>query len=108
MKIVHINTTDNRGGAAQIAHLLHRGLNMIPGIQSRMLVREKNSDDPTIDRLAVTGWRRWLSIVTGHDHTFLGGMSLLDHPWVQESQEVCPESSDAPPWAATKLLKPAS
>jgi glycosyltransferase involved in cell wall biosynthesis len=85
MKIVHINTTDNRGGAAQIAHLLHRGLNMIPGIQSRMLVREKNSDDPTIDRLAVTGWRRWLSIVTGHDHTFLGGMSLLDHPWVQEA-----------------------
>jgi hypothetical protein len=33
----------------------------------------------------VTGWRRWLSIVTGHDHTFLGGMSLLDHPWVQEA-----------------------
>ncbi len=85
MKIVHINTTDNRGGAAQIALLLHTELNKISGIESRMLVREKNTDDTTIASFGVTGWRKWWSILTARDHTFLGEKELLNHPWIQDA-----------------------
>jgi putative colanic acid biosynthesis glycosyltransferase len=85
MKIVHINTTDDRGGAAKIAYLLHKELNEISGIQSRMLVREKNTDDSSVNTFGISGWRRWWSILTARNHTFLGGEQLLKHAWIQEA-----------------------
>ncbi|MGV1100373.1 glycosyltransferase family 4 protein [Thiovibrio sp. JS02] len=44
MKILHCNTFDIYGGAARAAHRLHRGL-MEHGVDSRMLVQNKRSDD---------------------------------------------------------------
>ena len=85
MKIVHINTTDNRGGAAQVAFILHKELNKISGVKSRMLVREKNTNDESIGTFGIKGWHRWLSIISAQDHTFLGGDKLLEHPWIKEA-----------------------
>ncbi len=47
MKILHVNTSDINGGAARAAYRLHRAL-LAAGIDSRMLVQTKASDDPSI------------------------------------------------------------
>ena len=47
MRIMHINTYDCVGGAARAAYRLHDGLRRI-GQQSRMLVLEKISCDPSV------------------------------------------------------------
>jgi glycosyltransferase involved in cell wall biosynthesis len=47
MKILHINTFDNRGGAAIAAYRLHQSLLSI-GVDSQMLVQTKSTNDPTV------------------------------------------------------------
>jgi len=47
MKVLHINTFDNLGGAARAAHRLHRAL-ISAGISSVMLVQQKKGDDSTV------------------------------------------------------------
>ena len=47
MKICIINTSDTQGGAAIAAYRLHTGLNSI-GHDSRMIVREKTSNDDKV------------------------------------------------------------
>lgn len=47
MKVVHVNTSDIRGGAAIAAHRLHREL-LKEGIDSKMLVMKKDSDEKEI------------------------------------------------------------
>ncbi|MCA2504061.1 MAG: glycosyltransferase family 4 protein [Microcystis sp. M54BS1] len=47
MKVIHLNTNDIQGGAAQASYRLHTGLRGI-GIDSQMLVQRKISDVPTI------------------------------------------------------------
>lgn len=47
MKVVHINTFDNDGGAARAAYRLNKALNEY-GIESNMLVLEKKSNDKDI------------------------------------------------------------
>jgi len=47
MKILHLNTSDISGGAARAAYRLHKGLQGI-GIDSKMLVQTKLSDDRTV------------------------------------------------------------
>jgi glycosyltransferase involved in cell wall biosynthesis len=49
MKIVHINTFDQLGGAARAAYRLHTGLLRI-GQDSRMFVLDKSSNDPSVVR----------------------------------------------------------
>lgn len=44
MKVLHLSTSDVRGGAARAAYRLHQGLNQ-SGISSQMLVRAKDSID---------------------------------------------------------------
>lgn len=65
--IVHVSTDDVTGGAARCAYRLHRGL-VADGHESRMLVRRKRSDDPTVTRFRpgrapgrrlARRWRRW-------------------------------------------------
>ncbi len=51
MNVLHINESDRIGGAARSAYGLHRGLKQI-GVKSRMLVREKRTDDPEVGRFA--------------------------------------------------------
>jgi len=47
MKILHLNTHDISGGAARAAYRIHKGLQGI-GINSKMLVQIKLSDDKTV------------------------------------------------------------
>lgn len=47
MKVLHINTFDQFGGAARAAYRLHTGLQRI-GVESRMLVADKRSTDHTV------------------------------------------------------------
>ena len=47
MKILHLNTSDISGGAARAAYRIHKGLQEM-GIDSKMLVQTKLSDDRTV------------------------------------------------------------
>ncbi|MEL6500391.1 MAG: glycosyltransferase family 4 protein [Cyanobacteria bacterium J06623_1] len=47
MKILHLATTDIEGGAARAAYRQHQGL-LAVGCDSQMLVRVKNSKEPTV------------------------------------------------------------
>jgi glycosyltransferase involved in cell wall biosynthesis len=49
MKILHLSTSDNDGGAARATYRLHSGLKQL-GIESRMFVRDKNIDNEDIIR----------------------------------------------------------
>lgn len=51
MKILHINTVDNFGGAARAAYRLHRAL-LDVNVDSQMLVQHKSSDDYTVVKSA--------------------------------------------------------
>ncbi|WP_080505167.1 glycosyltransferase family 4 protein [Halorubrum aethiopicum] len=44
MRVLHLSTSDTNGGAARAAYRLHRGLRS-NGVDSRMLVQNKDSDD---------------------------------------------------------------
>jgi hypothetical protein len=47
LKVIHVNTTDIRGGAAIAAHRLHREL-LKNDVDSKMLVMKKSSDEKEI------------------------------------------------------------
>ena len=47
MKILIVNTSDIRGGAARAAYRLHKSL-LAQNIDSQMLVQSKSSDDFTV------------------------------------------------------------
>ncbi|MBW4633617.1 MAG: glycosyltransferase family 4 protein [Iphinoe sp. HA4291-MV1] len=47
MKVLHLSTSDIKGGAARAAYRLHQGLQNI-GVSSQMLVLEKSSDDKSV------------------------------------------------------------
>jgi glycosyltransferase involved in cell wall biosynthesis len=50
MKVVALNETDIRGGAARASYRIHQGIRAL-GIDSRLLVREKLTQDPTVTAL---------------------------------------------------------
>lgn len=54
MRVFHLSTSDTQGGAAGSAYRLHNGL-LQAGIQSRMYVRSKQSDDSTVVEHEVGG-----------------------------------------------------
>lgn len=47
MRVVHVSTFETQGGAARAACRLHRGLTSL-GVDSRMLVRDRASDDARV------------------------------------------------------------
>jgi glycosyltransferase involved in cell wall biosynthesis len=47
MKIIIVNTTDNFGGASRAAYRLHKSL-LLKGVESKMFVQQKLSDDYTV------------------------------------------------------------
>src|SRR5512147_700092 len=57
MRVLHLNTLDSAGGAARAVFRLHCGLRKL-GITSRLLVREKTSEDPDVQ---VAAQKKWLS-----------------------------------------------
>jgi glycosyltransferase involved in cell wall biosynthesis len=58
--VLHLSTYDITGGASRAAYRLHDGLRQL-GVTSRMLVRQKASDDPDVllaARAPEAGWHR--------------------------------------------------
>jgi glycosyltransferase involved in cell wall biosynthesis len=47
MKILHVGSTDSAGGASRASYRLHKGLEE-SGVDSKMLVRRKSSNDPKV------------------------------------------------------------
>lgn len=88
MNITHINTTDIRGGAAQVMHMLHTRLNAETDVQSHALVRDKQSSDPRIARIAVSQLSRYVSFAKATDLSFIGGTQQLNHPFISDADIV--------------------
>lgn len=57
IQVVHINSTDVRGGAARAAYRLHSALNAA-GMASKMFARKRTGQDPAVS--AVTTANEWL------------------------------------------------
>ena len=89
MRVLHLCTSDVRGGAARGAYWLHRALSA-RGIDSRMLVGRKYSDDPNVstpggalapiterirDRLDALPLRRWRQ--RAREHVDVGIVAVL-------------------------------
>jgi glycosyltransferase involved in cell wall biosynthesis len=55
MKILHVGATDCAGGASRAAFRLHQALTS-RGVDSRMLVRRKSSDDPKVKTSGEEDW----------------------------------------------------
>lgn len=91
LRVLHINTTDQRGGAARSARLIHLGLQRL-GVGSRMLVGYRTTNDPDVDLVAPRGFRtvdRWAHRVTGRlslQYLFFPSSVVLPfRKWVREA-----------------------
>ncbi|MCF0244640.1 MAG: glycosyltransferase [Bacteroidaceae bacterium] len=56
MKILLVNASDAKGGAAIVAHRLLHALNAQEGVQAKMLVAEKSTDDENVTALPKRWW----------------------------------------------------
>lgn len=71
MKVLHVTSRDCSGGAGRAAYRLHCSLREI-GIESRMLVRRKSSDDSTVSVSGSKSWiQDWLEKLTPPFERFL-------------------------------------
>ncbi len=64
MKVLIVNTSDIHGGAARAAYRLHKAL-LSEGIESRILVQKKRSDDFTVTTTVDTKWQKLFSGLRG-------------------------------------------
>lgn len=60
MKILIVNASDTKGGAAVVAHRLLHALNTHSGVSAKMLVADKMTGDPAVIALPRTWWLRKL------------------------------------------------
>ena len=59
MKVLHINFSDKRGGAAIAAYRHHEAM-LRRGIDSKMLVLDKTSNDPDVMVIQANSFRRFV------------------------------------------------
>lgn len=103
MKVVIINKSDRTGGAAIVSYRLMKSLRQI-GVDARMLVMEKLSDNYYVDSVAspYKAYRYFLSerlkifFNNGFNRDDLfkvdiasDGLPLHKHEWVKEADVVC-------------------
>lgn len=100
MKILHINTFEQTGGAAKSAYRLHRAL-LDAGVDSRMLVKQRDSGD---ERTSVVASEDYLDAQLDLIQKFyidqykradaapftppLVATSLATHPWVENADVI--------------------
>ena len=101
MRVLHVSTFESSGGAARAAHGLHVGL-VAEGVDSHMLVRERQSDDPRVcvatpNEVDVGVWREialhWIhNNRTALSNTFFStgfaGIAAADHPLVRSADVI--------------------
>jgi glycosyltransferase involved in cell wall biosynthesis len=99
MRVLHINSTDAVGGAAAAAWRLHQTL-LSRGVDSRMLVERKTTNDPSVFEMPVPDFRRgfWKPVEAGavwrnrtplSDTYFSSGYPGVDisgHPEVRQAE----------------------
>lgn len=56
MKVLIVNTSDSKGGAAVVSRRLLHALNKQEGVEAKMLVAEKGTDDENVIALPRTWW----------------------------------------------------
>lgn len=102
MKVVILNTSDTKGGAAVSAYRLMDAL-CREGVDARMLVADRYSDDPRV-ACAGTPRQRKRAFLSERLKIFLAngllrrdlfkvstasdGMNVVTHPWVQEADAI--------------------
>ena len=79
MKVVMVNKSDIQGGAARAAYRLHTGLRTI-GVDSRMVVDDKISDDPSIYGSEGKINKLWSKV-----RPFIDGLPLKFYDWQKTS-----------------------
>ncbi len=98
MRVLHISTFESSGGAARAAHGLHVGL-VAEGVDSHMLVRERQSDDPRVcvatpHEVDAGAWRQialhWIhnnrtSLSNTFFSTGFAGIAAAEHPLVRSA-----------------------
>ena len=102
MKVVHINASDQQGGPALALRRLHQALRE-HGVDSRLLVQDKSSDDDSVEVLAgafptdptlcrrmdviqrVYRDRNRTEITNTHFSLSLLGLDLSQHPTVRDA-----------------------
>ena len=103
MKILLINTSEKKGGAAIACQRLMNALNA-NSIEAKMLVRDKQTNNPKVASVNTNGWKRllnkwrflWERLViflhNGFSRSNLFRVSIANtgndishHPWVQEA-----------------------
>jgi len=98
MRVVHLSYNESSGGAARAAHGLHTAL-VAEGIDSRMLVAHRQSDDPRVEVVDIPSaetraWNvveeRWISRERSDvSNTFFSlggpGSALAAHPLVRSA-----------------------
>ena len=62
MKIVHINTTQKRGGAARAVYRLHKEL-LIQNVKSKMIVQQKQTKGENVIRPQGNIFTRFIKII---------------------------------------------
>lgn len=89
--VLHISTTDNKGGSGRSAYRIHAGLRSI-GIRSRMLVSHKMTHDDDVDSIS-KGILKLTDRVCGKAQKlmslqnvfFPSSFVLTRHPWFKEA-----------------------
>lgn len=93
IRVLHLSTSDVRGGAAKGSYALHRALSR-SGIDSRMLVGRKHSDDPNVSEL-----NRIASAAVERTRGLIDGLPLRIYRKTDESFWTvgwCPRRIEAP------------
>ena len=93
MKIVHVSHSDSIGGAARAAYRLHKSIRTL-GIDSRMLVADKKTDDWTVKRRSnrishLFGKLRWsigiwISSFIKSSNPILHSVAVVPSRWSQK------------------------
>ena len=98
MKVLHISSKDIAGGAAIAAYRLHTALNK-EGIDSKMLVKNKITDDPNITVMRHQRNHIFAKIYRKINHLIVRrmlpkkynfsdgrlGFNIVNHPWVHDA-----------------------
>lgn len=79
MKVLHLNTTDMRGGAARAAYRIHKGL-LDQEFPSKMLVQKKESDEPKITTPYNTTFRNILGSLRPYVNAVIQKMQKTTNP----------------------------
>ena len=103
MKVVLVNKSDSKGGAAVVSLRLMHAL-VDAGVDARMLVIDKQTDNPLVGTMGSKWSNKWRFLAervgvwcrNGFDRSTLfmtdpatDGVNISNHPWIKDADVVC-------------------